>query len=100
MSASHTAVKWTSLGYFQVAITSVAQTLAQLGIAIPNDTVMIVIGAEVAAIRYRYDGTAPTATVGRPLNVGQEISLSLDDFSKLRFIQQAAGARLNVDFHK
>jgi hypothetical protein len=43
---------------------------------------------EVAAIRYRWDGTAPTATVGELLSVGQTLEIgSHEDARRIRFIR-------------
>lgn len=60
--------------------------------------VFALIVAEVAAVRWRDDGTAPTASVGMPLAVG--VPLQYDgDLNKIRFIQQSAGAIINVSYY-
>lgn len=53
---------------------------------------------EGQAVRWRDDATAPTATVGMPLAVG--VTLQYDgDLSKIRFIEQTAGAKLNIAYY-
>jgi hypothetical protein len=59
---------------------------------------MALIVAETQAVRWRDDGTAPTASVGMPLAVGT--SLSYDgDLKAVRFIEQTASAKLNVSYY-
>jgi len=56
------------------------------------------IVSENAAIRWRDDGVAPTASVGMPLAAG--VTLQYDgDISRVRFIQQTAGAKLNISYY-
>jgi hypothetical protein len=53
---------------------------------------------EGQAVRWRDDGTAPTATVGMPLAVG--VTLQYDgDLTKIRFIEQVGGAKLNISYY-
>ena len=59
---------------------------------------MAVIIPESEDVRWRDDGTAPTASVGMPLAVG--VALAYDgDLTKIRFIEQAASAKLNVSYY-
>jgi hypothetical protein len=54
--------------------------------------------AETQAVRWRDDGTDPTASVGMPLATG--VSLSYDgDLKAVRFIQQSASAIINVSYY-
>lgn len=56
------------------------------------------ITCETAAVRWRDDGGAPTASVGMPLAAG--VTLQYDgDLSRIRFIQQTAGAKLNISYY-
>jgi hypothetical protein len=56
------------------------------------------ITSEAAAVRWRDDGIAPTASVGMPLAAG--VTLQYDgDISRVRFIQQTAGAKLNISYY-
>ena len=54
--------------------------------------------AETQGVRWRDDQTAPTASVGMPLPVG--IPLQYDgDLTNIRFIEQVAGAKLNISYY-
>lgn len=56
------------------------------------------ITPEGQAVRWRDDDTAPSATVGMPLAVG--VTLQYDgDLTKIKFIEQTAGAKLNVSYY-
>lgn len=57
------------------------------------------ITPETQAVRWRDDGVAPTAAVGMPLAVGATLVYD-GDLTKIRFIQQAATATLNVSYYK
>ena len=57
-----------------------------------------VITVENAAVRWRDDKTAPTASVGMPLAVG--IPLQYDgNLQDIQFIEQVAGAKLNISYY-
>lgn len=53
---------------------------------------------EGQAIRWRDDGTAPTASIGMPVAVGIPIQYD-GDLTKIRFIEQTAGAKLNISYY-
>ena len=56
------------------------------------------ITAETQGVRWRDDGTAPTASVGMPLAAG--VTLQYDgDLTGIRFIEQTASAKLNVSYY-
>jgi hypothetical protein len=90
-----------TLGYQQITSLSSAT-----GLTVPQRSAegllqqptMAVIIVEGASVRYRDDGVAPTASVGMPLEVG--VILIFDgDLSNIKFIQQSAGAKLNVSYY-
>ena len=57
-----------------------------------------IITAEAQAVRWRDDGVAPTASVGMPLAAG--VTLQYDgDLSQIQFIEQTAGAIVNVTYY-
>ena len=64
--------------------------------AVPTLAVIIVEGQ---AVRYRDDGTAPTAAVGMPIAVGSVFFYD-GDLKAIRFIQVAATATINVSYYK
>lgn len=90
------------LGYQQITTLSSAQ-----GLTVPQvDPVsglnakpsIALITPETQAIRWRDDGTAPTASVGMPLAAG--VTLQYDgDLSKIRFIEQTASAKINISYY-
>jgi hypothetical protein len=61
--------------------------------------VQAVIICENQGIRWRDDGTDPTASVGMPIAVGT-VFVYDGDLRRLRFIQQAATATINVAYYK
>jgi hypothetical protein len=57
-----------------------------------------IITPETQGVRWRDDGTAPTASVGMPLAAG--VTLQYDgDLTQIQFIEQAASAKLNVTYY-
>ena len=91
----------TCFGYQQITTLT-----ASVGLTIPvrapdglnAKPVFALIIAEGAPVRWRDDGTAPTASVGMPLAVG--VPLQYDgDLTKIRFIQQSASAILNISYY-
>lgn len=81
------------LGYQQITSLS-----ASTGLTVPSGATLALIVPETQNVRWRDDGTAPTSSVGMPIFVGA--SLSYDgDLNRIRFIQQAASATLNVSYY-
>ena len=81
------------LGYQQ--ITSLSSSTA---LTVPAGATLALIVPETQTVRWRDDGTAPTASVGMP--VAALSSMSYDgDLSKIRFIAATAGAVLNVSYY-
>jgi hypothetical protein len=81
--------------------TSSAAALTSGGV--PNGATLAVLSVEGAAVRYRDDGQAPTASVGMPLAVGQAVTYQATlsaALSNLQFIQQAASATLDCSFYR
>jgi hypothetical protein len=83
-----------TLGYEQ--LTSLA---AATGLTVPSGTVRAVVIPTAQAVRWRDDGVNPTASVGMPLAAGVERSFDTANLAPLRFIEQAAGAVLNVTYY-
>lgn len=90
----------TCFGYQQLTVDSAK------GLTIPTTApdglnakpVFALIVAEGAAVRWRDDGTSPTASIGMPLAVG--VPLQYDgDLNKIKFIQQAATGIINISYY-
>ena len=91
----------TCMGYQQITSLPSATNLT-----IPQTTpnglnakpVFALIVAEGQAVRWRDDGTSPSASVGMPLAVG--IPLQYDgDLTNIKFIEQVGGAKLNISYY-
>lgn len=63
--------------------------------AIPPGTQVALITPEEADVRWRDDGTDPTASIGMLLTVGQTLTYN-GPIEKIRFIQADSGAILNI----
>ena len=91
----------TCLGYQQItdlssAVGLTVPTLAPDG-SNQKPTFALII-CETQGVRWRDDGTNPTASVGMPLAAG--VPLQYDgDLNKIKFIQQTAGAKLNISYY-
>lgn len=82
-----------SLGYSQLTGLSSAQ-----GVTVPSGANYALIRCESQNVRWRDDGTNPTASVGYPLNVGEELLYDSQDIANLKFIEQTASAKVNIQW--
>ena len=83
------------LGYVQLTGIATATAFS----AVPEGAVLALITPSVQAVRWRDDGVNPTSSLGYPLAVGVELQYSAQAFTRLRFIEQVAGAILDVVFY-
>ena len=79
-------------GYQQ--ITSLAAATA---LTVPAGSAYAVITAETQAVRWRDDGTNPTATVGMPLAAGASFNY-YGALSAIKFIEQTSSAKINIAY--
>lgn len=87
-------LQFVPLGYQQLTSLSAATALT-----VPARATRVVITCEAQAVRYRDDGTAPTASVGMPLAVG--VSLTYDaTISAIQIIEQTSGAKCNMLYYR
>lgn len=90
------------LGFAQVTGINTAAKFADnttnLSGTIPAGTNWILIQAEGQAVRWRDDGTDPTATVGQLLAAGDSIGYQTA-ITKIKFIAAVAGGTVNVSFY-
>jgi hypothetical protein len=90
-------VRYTPLGYQQITTLTSATLLT-----VPTGANCAFISVESAAVRYRDDGTAPTASIGMPLAItsnGPPL-IYCGTLSAIQFIQQASSATLNVLYYR
>ena len=89
------------IGYQQITSLSSAQTLTVPATdknGMNQKPTFALIVAETQNVRWRDDGTAPTASVGMPLVAG--VPLQYDgDLTKIQFIEQSASAKLNISYY-
>lgn len=79
-------------------ITSLAGATALTVPTSKPDARIAVIQAIGQNVRWRDDGTAPSATVGMQLAAGNDI-LYTGDLSAIQFIEEAASAELNITYY-
>jgi hypothetical protein len=84
------------LGYQQITDVSAAVGLTLVGVA--ANGVRALITATDQDVRWRDDGVNPTALVGMPLAAGSTLPYE-GSLSAIRFIESAAGAKLNVTIY-
>lgn len=80
------------LGFQQVAVLTAA-----VGLTVPAGTKKIVVSAEGQPVRWRSDGTDPTAAIGNIIGVNATEDIRAD-IAKTKFIETAASAKINVTF--
>jgi len=81
------------LGYQQITSLSAAA-----GLTVPSGATLAVIIPESQAVRWRDDGTNPTSAIGMPVPILTVLSYD-GDLQRIRFIEQAASAKLNVSYY-
>jgi hypothetical protein len=81
------------LGYQQITDCNPA-----VGLTVPAGCTYALVAPETQAVRWRADGTNPTATVGYPLAVGSELVVDIAGLGVIKFFEQAAGAVLNINY--
>lgn len=86
------------LGYQQITTLSSA-----VGLTLPTHVSgqkprFAVIVPLTQAVRWRDDGTNPSATVGMPLAAGSTLTYD-GDLNKIKFFEQAASAELNISYY-
>lgn len=82
-----------ALGFQQITSLSTSTALT-----VPSGAGLAVIQAEGAAVRWRDDGTAPTASVGMLLPAGAELRYT-GTLGALRLIQTDSGAVIDVSYY-
>ena len=81
------------LGYQQITSLSAAA-----GLTPPQGATMALIVPETQGVRWRDDGTNPTASVGMPIAAGAYLNYD-GDLNRVKFIEQTASAKLNISYY-
>jgi hypothetical protein len=86
------------LGYCQLSVTAAVLVSTCSG-GIPAGATFAWITPETAAIRWRDDGTAPSATVGNPVAAGQQLVYG-GLLASLQVVAQSGTSTVNVAFYR
>ncbi len=89
-----------SLKYCQLTATGTAAGLSSCSGGIPSDAKLAVIFINTADIRYRDDGTNPTASVGMYVFQGQTVLYQGRPLSNFKFIAVSGSPILNITFYR
>lgn len=84
----------TPLGYQQITSLSSATALT-----VPTGATIAYVTVETQGVRWRDDGTSPTASIGNPVAAGAQLVYS-GNLSAIKFIQQAASATIDVAYYQ
>jgi|TARA_R110000868_G_C10610742_1_gene741379 hypothetical protein len=91
----------TRLGYQQITTLSSAVALTVPIVDVQGLSCkpsIAIITPETQGVRWRDDGTDPSASVGMPLAAG--VTLQYDgDLTKIKFFEQAGSAKLNISYY-
>jgi hypothetical protein len=88
------AQQFAALGYQQITLSGAS------GLTVPAGANFAIIAADVAAVRWRDDGSAPTASVGMFLsNTGDALEYS-GPLAKIQFIPVTGSPVLNVSYYR
>jgi hypothetical protein len=85
--------RFTPLGYQQIP-----NVAAAVSLTVPNGAQVAMIRANTKDVRWRDDGTPPTAAVGTPLVAGETLAYE-GNLAAIQFIEQAASAALDIDYY-
>lgn len=83
-----------SLGFSQIAVSGSAIGLG----VIPENVIMTLVTVDGGDVRFRDDGTNPTASIGMRVERGGALKYDADP-SVLKFINTSAAATLNITFY-
>lgn len=82
------------LGYQQITSLAAATALTP-----PNFARLAMIQAESQSVRWRDDGTNPTAAIGMIL-VANDILLYSGDFAAIKLIEVTGSAKVNITYYE
>lgn len=89
-----------ALGYGQITSLSAAVAVSSATFAgaagFPAGTSEVVLQPETQNVRYRDDGTNPTASVGMILFAGTMYTFDINQIARMNVIETVASAKLNI----
>lgn len=83
-----------ALGYEQITSMSAA-----VGLTVPAGACLAVIQCETQNVRWRDDGTDPTASVGMLMKTTDQPLRFYGSLGRLKFIEATASAKLDVAYY-
>ena len=86
---------YSPLGYQQITSLSSA-----ISLTVPTGATLALIVIDSPAVRWRDDGTAPTASVGMLLTVGQSPFQYSGNLSSIQFIASSGSPILDISYYK
>jgi len=87
-------------GTYQLSASNTASSASATSGGIPPGATMAYLDAETAAVRFRDDGGAPTASVGSLIATGNPGIFYTGTLSALQFIAATGSPLLNVSFYR
>jgi hypothetical protein len=87
---------YTALGYQQITAGTLASATA---LTVPTGATIAEVCVDTAPVRYRDDGTAPTASVGMPAAAGTCFAYS-GALAAIQFILASGSPVLNVSYYR
>jgi hypothetical protein len=88
------------VGLCQLTPLASATTLSSCSGGIPARARLVALRAEGATVRYRDDGTAPTAAIGQPILTTDRPLTYSGTLSALQFIAASGSPTLDVAFYR
>lgn len=90
-----TTLRIAPLGYEQITSLTAAKSLT-----VPSGANFAIITVSTAAVRWRDDGTAPTASLGMPLATNDEPMEYSGTLTAIQFIAQSGNPVLDVSYYR
>jgi hypothetical protein len=85
----------TPLGYQQITPLTTAS-----GLTVPATATFAIISVEGSNVRWRDDGTAPTATVGMPMYAGSAPQVFSGNLATAQFISTSTPSTLDIAYYR
>ena len=89
--------RYVSLGFQQISAATLATAV---GLTIPAGATVALLSVDTAPVRWRDDGTAPTASIGMPIPSGQAPFQYSGTLANLQFIAESGSPVLNVSYYR